>query len=250
MSAEVVKAAGVELATPAPEPAAARPSLEGFLDLASARRVRAFHASFPEYEPTPLVSLNKLAADLGLASLSVKDESARFGLNAFKVLGGSYAIGRYLARELGIQEDELTYQALMAPEVRERVSRMTFVTATDGNHGRGVAWTASRLGARSVVYMPKGSAAERLENIRACGAEASITDLNYDDAVRLATRKSEENSWVLIQDTAWPGYEQIPAWIMEGYTTLAGEIFDQLTEAGEEPPTHLFLQAGVGSSTR
>lgn len=101
-----------------------------------------------------------------------------------------------------------------------------------------------------MVYLPKGSAQERLDNILALGARAEITDLNYDDAVRLATRKSEENSWVLIQDTAWPGYEQIPAWIMEGYTTLAGEIFDQLTEAGEEPPTHLFLQAGVGSSTR
>lgn len=243
MSAEGIKAADVELATPAPEPASERPSLEGFLDLASARRVRAFHASFPEYEPTPLARLDALAADLGLASLSVKDESARFGLNAFKVLGGSYAIGRYLARELGIPEDELTYQALMAPEVRERVSRMTFVTATDGNHGRGVAWTANRLGARSVVYMPKGSAAERLENIRACGAEASITDLNYDDAVRLAASKARERGWVMVQDTAWPGYEDIPRWIIRGYATMSLEAFEQLPER----PTHVFVQAGVGS---
>lgn len=146
--------------------------------------------------------------------------------------------------------DELTFPALTEPKAREKLGEVTFVTATDGNHGRGVAWAARELGCRAVVYLPKGSAQERLDNILALGARAEITDLNYDDAVRLATRKSEENSWVLIQDTAWPGYEQIPAWIMEGYTTLAGEIFDQLTEAGEEPPTHLFLQAGVGSSTR
>lgn len=155
-----------------------------------------------------------------------------------------------MGEKLGLEGDELTFPALTEPKAREKLGEVTFVTATDGNHGRGVAWAGPELGCRAVVYLPKGSAQERLDNILALGARAEITDLNYDDAVRLATRKSEENSWVLIQDTAWPGYEQIPAWIMEGYTTLAGEIFDQLTEAGEEPPTHLFLQAGVGSSTR
>ena len=122
--------------------------------------------------------------------------------------------------------------------------RHTFVTATDGNHGRGIAWAAARLGMESVVYMPKGSAKERLENIRALGAKAEITEWNYDDTVRYASRQAVEHGWVLVQDTSWEGYEQIPMWIMEGYTTLALEAAEQM---GEEGPTHVFLQAGVGS---
>ena len=135
----------------------------------------------------------------------------------------------------------------MAPEVREKLGELTFVTATDGNHGRGVAWAARQLGHKSVVYMPKGSAQERLDNIRAQGAQAEITDLNYDDAVRLAEQMGKEHGWILVQDTAWPGYEEIPAWIMEGYTTIAWELFQQLEDLGGRMPTHLFLQAGVGS---
>ena len=122
--------------------------------------------------------------------------------------------------------------------------------ATDGNHGRGVAWAARQLGHRAVVYMPKGSARERLENIRAQGAQAEITDRNYDDAVRLADQMAREHGWTLVQDTAWPGYETIPAWIItveRCVTTIAQEIADQLEERGWEKPTHLFLQAGVGS---
>lgn len=216
-------------------------------DQEALERAMAFHSTIPDYAPTPLVSLPGLARELGVDRLWVKDESKRFGLNAFKALGGSYAIARWMGEKLGLSGDQLTFPALTAPEVRERLGEVTFVTATDGNHGRGVAWAARELGQKAVVYLPKESARERLDNIRALGAQAEITDLSYDDAVRLAARKGEKNGWVLIQDTAWPGYEQIPGWIIEGYTTLAGEIFDQLREAGEEPPTHLFLQAGVGS---
>ena len=216
-------------------------------DQEAVERAMAFHRTIPGYQPTPLVSLPALARELGVDKLWVKDESKLFCLNAFKALGGSYAIARWMGERLGLTGDQLTFPALTAPEARERLGAVTFVTATDGNHGRGVAWAARELGQQAVVYLPKGSARERLGNIRALGAQAEITDLSYDDAVRLAARKGEENGWVLIQDTAWPGYEEIPGWIMEGYTTLAGEIFDQLAQAGEEPPTHLFLQAGVGS---
>ena len=209
-----------------------------------AQTVRAFHRSFPEYSPTPLVRLSGLAGALGLGALYVKDESCRFGLNAFKVLGGSWAIGRCIAQRLGLSPEELSYDTLTRPSVQEQLGTLTFVTATDGNHGRGVAWTAARLGMRSVVYMPRGTARERLDNIRALGADASITDLLYDDAVRLAARQAEERGWVLVQDTNWPGYEQVPTWIMEGYTTLALEITEQLEEMR---PTHIFLQAGVGA---
>lgn len=202
-----------------------------------------FHTSLPGYAPTPLVSLDAQAKHLGIAKLWVKDESHRFGLNAFKGLGGSYAIAEYLCGRLGIPVDEKAFALLTSPETREKLGEITFVTATDGNHGRGVAWAARVFGHRSVVYMPKGSALERLENIRAQGAQAEITDLNYDDAVRLASRMADEKGWVLIQDTAWDGYEDVPTHIMQGYTTLAWEI----AQALDQPPTHLFLQAGVGS---
>ena len=210
----------------------------------AAEKVRSFHSSFPEYAPTPLVQLNGLARELGIDSIYVKDESYRFGLNAFKVLGGSYTIGKYIAEKLGMRLSELSYEKLISSEIREKLGDLTFVTATDGNHGRGVAWTANRLKQHSVVYMPKGSAEERLENIKALGADASITDMNYDEAVRLAFRTSEEKGWVMVQDTAWEGYEDIPAWIMQGYTTMALEAVEQMQG---EFPTHVFLQAGVGA---
>ena len=219
-----------------------KPAALSHTDAQSVQRAMRFHQTIPGFAPTPLVALPALARKLW-----VKDESQRFGLNAFKGLGGSWAIARWMGEKLGLEGEQLTFQALTDPQNREKLGEVTFVTATDGNHGRGVAWAARELGCRAVVYLPKGSAQERLDNILALGAQAEITDLNYDDAVRLAARKGEENGWVLIQDTAWPGYEQVPAWIMEGYTTLAGEIFEQLAQAEEEPPTHLFLQAGVGS---
>lgn len=209
-----------------------------------AKQVRKFHESFPEYEKTPLVRLRALAEELELAEIYVKDESYRFGLNAFKVLGGSYCIGHYLAEQSGRTMEEVDYASLTSAVWRQNTGEITFVTATDGNHGRGIAWTADRLGHKSVVYMPKGSAKERLENIRALGAEASITQWNYDDAVRYAKEQADRNGWVMVQDTAWEGYEKIPRWIMQGYTTMASEAAEQLQGTR---PTHIFLQAGVGA---
>lgn len=205
---------------------------------------RRYHASFPSYRPTPLHSLGSLADHLGLGALYVKDESFRFGLNAFKVLGGSYCVGHMLASMAGIPETELSYDLLTREDMREVARAVTVVTATDGNHGRGIAWSARELGVRAVVYMPKGSSPERLSNIRALGAQADITELNYDDTVRLATRKAKDNGWILLQDTSWEGYEEVPTQIMRGYTTMALEAVEQL---GEVVPTHVLLQAGVGA---
>ena len=215
-----------------------------FLSRSVEENVRAYHRSFPVYKETPLACLKETAKALGVSSIYVKDESYRFGLNAFKVLGGSYAMGHYLADKLGIDMKEVTYEKLTSEETRKALGDITFVTATDGNHGRGVAWTANQLRQHSVVYMPEGSAEERLMNIRAEGAEASITDLNYDDAVRLANRNAEEKGWVMVQDTAWEGYETIPRWIMQGYMTMAHEAVEDLKDI---VPTHVFLQAGVGA---
>lgn len=220
-----------------------KPSVE-HLNLEVAAKVNRFHKSFPEYELTPLRELSNLALKLGVKNIMVKDESYRFGLNAFKVLGGSYAIGSYIAEKLNMDIDELPYEKMISDEVRSKLGDITFISATDGNHGRGVAWTVNKLKQSSVIYMPKGSSKERLENIRACGAKADITDLNYDDAVRLANQHANENGWVLVQDTSWDGYEDIPIHIMQGYMTMAYEAYRQL---GDQKPTHIFLQAGVGS---
>lgn len=192
---------------------------------AAAQEVQRFHRSMPEYTVTPLVNLAQLATHMGVRGMYVKDESQRFGLNAFKALGGSYAMHAYEPQP-GADK------------------RPVFATATDGNHGRGVAWAAARIGCQAHVYMPKGTAMERLENIRKLGQHAEITDMCYDDTVRYVAREAEKNGWILMQDTSWPGYEEIPTRIMQGYTTLGAEMVAQL---GDVAPTHVFLQAGVGS---
>ena len=209
------------------------------------KEVYEFHKSLPGYKATPLVELDELAKYYGVQKLWLKDESKRFGLNAFKVLGGSYAIGKYLSQKLGKDMSELPFNVLVSDEVKKQLGDVTFVTATDGNHGRGVAWVANKLRQKSVVYMPKGSAQMRFDATE--GADVSITDLNYDDAVRLANKGAQEHGWIMVQDTAWDGYEEIPLWIMQGYSTIINEIVEQLEAAKEEKPTHVFLQAGVGS---
>ena len=206
-----------------------------------------FHQGMSAYQPTPLYSLSGRACELGVAKIWVKDESRRFGLNSFKGLGGSYAIARYLSEQADIPLDQNTFQRLCSSEIRSLLGQKTFITATDGNHGHGVAWAAKQFGHRAVIYMPEGTVKERLDKIRELGADVSILPYNYDDTVRCAARDAQRNGWILIQDTAWAGYEKIPTDIMEGYTTLAGEIENQLEKQGSTGPTHLFLQAGVGS---
>lgn len=217
------------------------------LSIEEVTKARKFHESFPEYMMTPLVKLDKLAKEIGVGAFYLKDESYRFGLNAFKVLGGSYSMGKYMAQKLGKDISELGYKELTSEEVKKAIGKITFYTATDGNHGRGVAWTANRLGQKSVVYMPKGSSEFRLQAIKNEGAEASITNMNYDDAVRLAAKDAEDNNGLIVQDTAWAGYTEIPTWIMQGYGTMALEAVEQLKKDGVEKPTHVFVQAGVGS---
>ena len=215
-----------------------------WLSLHEARSVRRFHETFPSYSVTPLHSLSALATLLGVDKILIKDESYRFGLNAFKALGGSYAIARILAERFGISAEEMIFHRFQTEFMRRQAEKMTFVTATDGNHGYGIAWTAAQLGAKSVVYMPQGSSPARLKRIQDLGAQAEIVPMNYDDAVRLAAQRATEFGWEVVQDTAWPSYEKVPQWIMQGYTTLALEAWEQ---SQEQLPTHLFIQAGVGS---
>lgn len=216
-------------------------------NLEQAEMVNHYHRSFPEYQETPLADLKALANYFHVSKLLVKDESYRFGLNAFKVLGGSYALGHFISEKMGKSMEEMDYDYLVGEEVKEKLKELTFVTATDGNHGRGIAWTANRLKQKCVVYMPKGSAQERLDNIKKLGAYAEITDLSYDDAVRKAALDAETNGWILVQDTAWQGYEKIPTWIMQGYLSMAYETVKQMEKEQIDAPTHIFLQAGVGA---
>lgn len=194
------------------------------------KKVMEYHCGMKEYEPTPLISLKGLAERLGVKGVLIKDESKRFGLNAFKALGGSYAVSR------------LVETNALRPENR------VFVTATDGNHGRGVAWIAHKYGGKAYVFMPKGTVSARAEAIRNTGdAHVEVLDLNYDECVRHATEFAERNGYFLVQDTGFEGYEDIPNNITLGYTTMAAEAAKQLEEAGFERATHMFLQAGVGS---
>jgi diaminopropionate ammonia-lyase len=218
-----------------------------FLNAQAAKRARKFHSSFKEYRATPLTSLKHLAEYLGIKNIYVKDESYRFNLNSFKVLGGTYAIAKSLAEKLDRDVENLNFEMLKSKEAKEELGDITFITATDGNHGKGIAWAANHLGHQAVIYLPDGSAQKRVDAIREVGGKAIVTNLNYDDTVAYAIKKAEENNWHLVQDTAWEGYEKIPTWIMQGYTTMAEEIKLQLELEGIEEPTHMFLQAGVGS---
>ena len=226
------------------------PSDDRYLEIMSLENVekaRQFHQSFPQYNVTAMANLKKMAEYLGLGGIYVKDERFRFGLNAFKVLGASFAMGRYIAHEMGEHVTDITYDDLTSPELKENFGTATFFTATDGNHGRGVAWAARRLHQKAVVHMPKGSAKSRYDNIAKEKAKVTIEDLNYDDCVRLAAKEAAQTEHgVVIQDTAWDGYEKVPAWIVQGYLTMAEETAEELDRL-HVLPSHIFLQAGVGS---
>lgn len=215
--------------------------------VSAAQQAKQFHCRMEGYSKTPLIRLKGLARSLGVKDIFVKNESERFGLNAFKGLGGSYAMFRVLCRKLGLDPRGASLSDLKTETAQAEIQKTVFVTATDGNHGRGVSWAGGIFGCQVHVYMPAGSVEVRAEAIRKVGpAEVTITDMNYDRTVRFAMEQSEKNGWHLIQDTAWDGYEEIPSWIVQGYLTMASEITEEL-EALKVEPTHLFLQAGVGA---
>ena len=198
-----------------------------------ARAALEFWRSAPFYEPSPLTQLHLAPATLGLGEVFIKDEGRRFGPGSFKLLGAGYAMSRAL-----LGEGRMSWPAAAASP-----RRTVFFTATDGNHGRAVAWLARRLGQRAAVLMPSGSTRARYEAIAAEGASVTVEDANYDECVRRAALLAEEQGGILLQDTTLPGYEQLPHEIMRGYGALIAEAVQQLGA----PPTHVILQAGVGS---
>ena len=217
------------------------------MTLENVAKARNFHQSFPQYSVTPLAKLDHMAHYLGLNTLCIKDESYRFGLNAFKVLGGSFAMAKYIAGELGRDVSEMTYDYLTSEDLKKDFGQATFFTATDGNHGRGVAWAANKLGQKAVVHMPKGSTKTRFDNIAKENAQVTIEEVNYDECVRIAAAEANATEHgVIVQDTAWEGYTEIPSWIMQGYGTMGSEALEQLEGYGVERPDVVILQAGVG----
>lgn len=210
-----------------------------------AREALRFHQSLPSYRITDLVSLTDTAKLYQVGAILVKDESSRFGLKAFKGLGGSYSMFRILCEKLSLDPRTTDYGAFLDEDIRQQCQQVEFVTATDGNHGKGISWAAKLFGCKAHVLMPKGSVEIRRRAIEEAGsAVAEITDFNYDQTVQLAASLAEKHGWVLIQDTAWDGYEMIPTWIIEGYLSLIEETVEQMNGL---LPTHVFLQAGVGA---
>ena len=193
-------------------------------------------AAWPGYRPTPLRALPRLAAQLGLAGIRYKDEAERFHLKSFKALGGAYAVLRLLQRELGLDAAAVRAGAAAAKTI-------TVASATDGNHGRSVAWGARMFGCACVIYIHEGVSEGRERAIAAFGAEVRRVPGNYDDSVRRCAAEAAANGWHVVSDTSYEGYMAVPREVMQGYTVLAGEAAEQL---GGESPSHVFVQGGVG----
>jgi diaminopropionate ammonia-lyase len=195
------------------------------------------------YAPTPLHTLPALAAELGVGTIHIKDEGFRLGLGSFKALGGSYAVIRLVLEEASARLGRLVDVAeLDSPEARTIAAGMTVACATDGNHGRSVAQGAQLVGARAAIFVHAGVSDERVAAIARFGAQMIRVEGTYDDSVAEAARVAAENKWIVVSDTSWPGYERIPGLVMQGYTAMVREALRQLPA----PPTHVFVQAGVG----
>lgn len=212
-----------------------------------AREARKFHRQIPGYKMTPLAALPNLAQMLNVGGIFIKDEAQRLELNSFKVMGGSFAIYRFMKKLLHMEDQELSFEYLTSKECHDKVGDITFCSATDGNHGRGLAWAAKMLGHKCQIYVHSETSKARIDAIRKYGATVTIVDGNYDDAVRYAAEMAEKNGWYVVSDTSWDGYTEIPTWIMQGYTSMLLECQEQFSGMGIQKPTHVFVQAGVGA---
>lgn len=234
------------IANPAARSGGAFPErLHAIMDPKACRLAREAISRWPGYAETPLRSLPVLAAELGIQQVLYKDEASRFGLGSFKALGGAYAVLRVLADDLShalgrVVPDEEIASGAMTDLTRE----ITVATATDGNHGRSVAWGARAFGARCKIYMHAGVSQGRAEAVEAYGAEVVWVDGNYDLSVRQAAEDAAAAGWHIVSDTSYEGYMDLPRHVMAGYTAMTQEVFDAVADA--EPPSHVFVQGGVG----
>ena len=226
-------------------PRQSRPEIvDSALDIQTCSRAKASITSWPTYAPTPLHNLPALADEIGIAQLFYKDEATRLGLGSFKALGGAYAVLHSVAQEISVRGSTATdIEALMAGQLSQ-AAEITVVTATDGNHGRSVAWGARNVGCRCIIYMHAEVSSGRQSAVESLGAEVIRVAGDYGDSVRQAARDAAANNWLLVSDTAWPGYTDIPRAVMAGYTVMSTEAMNQLPPAST--PTHVFIQGGCG----
>ncbi|MFM1777735.1 MAG: hypothetical protein RL741_353 [Actinomycetota bacterium] len=209
---------------------------------APAQEVLEFHKSLPNYQATPLIELPSIADELGVGKVFIKDESARMNLSAFKILGAAWAVAQALTDGSNPADLDEVKKAI------DSENKPTLIAATDGNHGRAVAHMAKRLGLECAIVIPDGVSEQAINNIAGEGAEITIIDGDYDEAVELAKEiTSTLDNAIHIQDMSWPGYEQIPNWIIEGYTTLCVETDEQLRQVGCPPADLVAVPVGVGS---
>jgi diaminopropionate ammonia-lyase len=202
-------------------------------------------SAWPGYAPTPLVALPGIAAAIGVSSIHYKDEATRFGLGSFKALGGAYAVCRLLQRLVAERTGtEPTVADLVAGRHPGIVGDITVCCATDGNHGRSVAWGARTFGCQCVIFIHATVSDARRQAIEAFGAKVVRTPSNYDDSVRAAQETAVREGWFVVSDTSYEGYTEIPKDVMQGYELMAAEALDQWPDP--EPVTHVFLQTGVG----
>lgn len=219
------------------------PSIDKTLPAVRFDQARAVITAWDGYEPTPLVDLPGLARQLNLSAIHYKHEGPRFGLGSFKALGGAYAVLRSLQRALTETEGrDVSVDEIQGGAFSSRIGKMTIVSATDGNHGRSVAWGAARFGAKCRIYIHAEVSRFRAEALQDLGAEVIRVDGDYDSAVARTRLDAEEFGWSIVSDTSWPGYSEAPLDVMAGYGVMAREIADTLPL----PPTHVFLQGGVG----
>lgn len=220
------------------------PSLPDTLDPRRCARAREEIAQWDGYAPTPLLAFRGLAAALGVDVLRYKDEGPRFGLGSFKALGGAYAVLHVLQGAVHSRTGRRPSLAqIRSGEHASIASSLTVVTATDGNHGRSVAWGAQRFGLRARIYMHAHVSEARADAVRAYGAHVVRVPGDYDDAVDRAAEDAERHGWSVVADTAYGSYREVPTRVMEGYTTLVAEALAQWEGA---PPTHVFVPGGVG----
>jgi diaminopropionate ammonia-lyase len=214
------------------------------LPSAGFRRAKAEITSWPGYRPTPLRTVAGVA---GVAQVWIKDEGSRFGLGSFKALGGAYAVVTLLGAELARRgvANSVTAADLEAGRYAAAAGAITVACATDGNHGRSVAWGAARFHCRCVIFVHETVSQGRVDAIAGFGARVVRVPGNYDDAVREADRQACDNGWFIVSDTSYAGYTEVPREVMQGYRLMADEAADQWT--GPDP-THVFVQAGVGGA--
>ena len=219
------------------------PGMEAILNDTGFKQARSIIRHWPGYAETPLHGLPALAFRLGVSAIDYKDEGSRFGLGSFKALGGAYAVYRLLAERVRAATGSLpTITAMLKGDHRALLQAETVTCATDGNHGRSVAWGARLFGGRGVIFIHSGVSNGRRDAIAAYGAEVRRTEGNYDDSVRIAQQTADAEGWHVVSDTSYPGYRDIPRDVMQGYELMADEALSALSR----PPTHLFLQTGVG----